>query len=198
MEYIYKETLTDSQIMAKLEANIDTENHESATSKPEELQEKFNRDMHYNFVVPVQKSVLTKIPGAMVQLCSLSVLFSLTNTGERESYERSAHAQFDIPYHIAGRVGEQALQHGCVPGDDLQILSHANHSLHCSTPHLIPNQESIHQQIQLLGRVLENSAYGKNNTEDNTCIRDVGVHLPTTIVWWIDKSTIPVLFLGKY
>ena len=52
MEYMYKETLTDSERMAKLKANIDQGNHKSETSKPEELQEKVNRDGHYGFAVP--------------------------------------------------------------------------------------------------------------------------------------------------
>ena len=66
MEYIYKERLTDSERMAKLKANIDQGNHKSATSKPAELKEKINRDVHYGFAVPIRTSVLTKILGAMV------------------------------------------------------------------------------------------------------------------------------------
>ena len=45
--------------MADLKANIDQGNHKSATSKPEELKEKINKDVHYGFAVPIQKSFLT-------------------------------------------------------------------------------------------------------------------------------------------
>ena len=91
MEYIYKETLTDSERMAELEANIDRGNHKSATSKPEELKEKINRDVHYGFAVPIQKSILTKILGAMVQPCGLASRFSLTKSGERVLKDRLTH-----------------------------------------------------------------------------------------------------------
>ena len=113
----------------------------------------------------------------------------------RETFKRPALAQSNIQYHTTGRISEQAMQHGHIPRDDLQILSHVNHSLHCRTLYLIPDQEDICQQIRLLGRILENSTHVKTSTIDDTSIGNVGVHLPTTNIWWIGEPTILVLFL---
>ena len=46
-EYFYKDTLSDSEQMAVLEANIAQRNHKSTTSRPMELLEKLFRDFKY-------------------------------------------------------------------------------------------------------------------------------------------------------
>ena len=77
--------------MAKLDANIKRGNHKSATSRLEDLLSKVKRDVVYGFALPVCKSIVRRIKGAMVQPCGLAAQFTLTASGLRVLKDRLTH-----------------------------------------------------------------------------------------------------------
>ena len=83
MDYIYKRELTKNERMAELEANINRGIHKSATSCLEDLLGKVKRDVVYGFALPVCKSVVKFIKGAVVRPCGLAAQFTLTASGLR-------------------------------------------------------------------------------------------------------------------
>ena len=91
MDYIYKRELTENERMAELDANIKRGNHKSATSRLEDLLSKVKRDVVYGFALPVCKSVVKFIKGAMVQPCGLAAQFTLTASGLRVLKDRLTH-----------------------------------------------------------------------------------------------------------
>ena len=88
---MYKKVLTDEERMAELRANLERGNHQLANLKPEKLEEKIERDVKFGFAVPIDKSIVEKIPGAMVQPCGIAVQYGLTKDGEKKLKERLTH-----------------------------------------------------------------------------------------------------------
>ena len=95
MEYKYTRELTPDEKMAELEAQLQKGNHKGAVTQEEELKKKLHRDIQYGFSVPVLKSLLKRIKGAMLQPCNLAPQFTLTKTGERVPKNRLTHDMSD-------------------------------------------------------------------------------------------------------
>ena len=95
MEYKYKRELTPDEKMAELKAQLQKGNHKGTVTQEEELKKKLHRDVQYGFSVPVLKSALMKIKGAMLQPCNLADQFGLTETGERIPKKRLTHNMSD-------------------------------------------------------------------------------------------------------
>ena len=89
----YKVTLDldDMERMAKLTENILRGNHKSATSRPEDLKERVERDVTYGFALPLPAHIVELIDDAMVQPCGLASQFTLTELGERVLKDRLTH-----------------------------------------------------------------------------------------------------------
>ena len=91
MSYIFKRELSEDERMVELDAQLQRGNHQSASSKAVELVAKVYKDVTYGFALPVAKSVVKLIKGAMVQPCGLAAQFSLTKTGLRVLKDRLTH-----------------------------------------------------------------------------------------------------------
>ena len=79
--------LTESERIMELEANVTLGNHNSVTSKLEELSENSFIDVKYSFTIPIISSILKLIPGMIVQLCGLSAQFLLAKINGRKGAE---------------------------------------------------------------------------------------------------------------
>ena len=60
MEYYFDHDLTKNERVEELNANIARGNHNSAKSRPKELETKINRELTYGFALPIWASNITK------------------------------------------------------------------------------------------------------------------------------------------
>ena len=190
MDHIYKEKLSDSERINELKANVVQRNHKSATLSPEEL---WKMDEQYGLVMPIQKSIWIKIPGAMVQPCKLSAPFALTKIGERVLKYGLIH---DLTFSIT--QVDSSINKWC----HMDVYPEMIYRF-CLMPiiHIIvalsiwfPTKKILINKYNF-SNVYQRISHMKNSTKDNPSIWNVGICLPTTLIWWISKNVVLVLLI---
>jgi hypothetical protein len=74
-------------------------NHKSAWGQEETLKRLLAKDVKHGFALPIEASVVTEIPGAMVQPCGIAAKHTLEPNGDRKMKERLTH---DMSFSITG------------------------------------------------------------------------------------------------
>ena len=106
MEYHFERDLTEHERVEELQENLARGNHNSAKSRPKELETKITREVIYGFALPIWLATIAKIPKAMLQACGLVTQSTLSESGQRKEKSRLTHnLLFSItsPYALVNR-----------------------------------------------------------------------------------------------
>ena len=88
MEYKFDCELIENERVEEQSTNLACRNHNSANSRPKDLEPKINRKVLYGFALPVWVSAVTKIPKQWSKL----VGWSHSERCQRQEREKRNHA----------------------------------------------------------------------------------------------------------